>query len=101
MVAVRGLLIRRRETMFKDKKEQAKHWMDYAKERLVGRKIKAVRWMSEEEAVAMEWHHRPIVIHLDDGSYVFPSMDDEGSNGGALFGGTKDGDEWTFPVNGA
>jgi len=40
------------------------------------------------------------VIELDDGSQIFPSQDDEGNDGGALFGQGSDGDEWTFPVNG-
>lgn len=86
--------------MFKNDKERVKFWADYAEERLVGRKIKAVRWMSKEEAEDIGWHDRPIVIHLDDGSLLFPSSDDEGNNGGVLFGSDKGGKDWTFPVNG-
>jgi hypothetical protein len=86
--------------MFKNKTEQRLHWEQYAEERLVGRTIKSVRWISESEASAMGWYSRPIVILLDDGSQIFPSQDDEGNNGGALFGQGSDGDDWTFPVNG-
>ncbi len=86
--------------MFKNKTEQRKHWEKYAKGRLVGRTIKSVRWFSVPEAESMGWYNRPIVIELDDGSQIFPSQDDEGNDGGALFGQGSDGDEWTFPVNG-
>ena len=86
--------------MFKNKTEQRKHWEKYAKGRLVGRTIKSVRWFSVPEAESMGWYSRPIVIELDDGSQIFPSQDDEGNDGGALFGQGSDGDEWTFPVNG-
>ena len=86
--------------MFKSDKERVKHWIDYADERLVGRKIKAVRWMSKEEVEDIGWRDRPIVIHLDDGSLIFPSSDDEGNTGGVLFGSDKAGKDWTFPVNG-
>jgi len=51
-------------------------------------------------AEQMGWYSRPIVIHLDDGSMIFPSQDDEGNDGGALFGQGPDGKDLTFPVNG-
>ena len=86
--------------MFKSKKEQTKHWMDYAEKHLVGKTIKAVGWMTEKEAVHLGWQYsRPIVIEFMDGTMIFPSRDDEGNDGGALFG--QSGDEsLTFPVNG-
>ena len=86
--------------MFNNKEERAKHWTDYGKKHLVGRKIVGVRWLSEKECEAMDWHSRPIVLHLDDGTIVFPSMDDEGNDGGVLFGQGPGGEELTFPVNG-
>ena len=75
-----------------------KTWTSYAKARLVGKKIKSVRYLTPLEQNSMEWFNRPLVIQLDDGSLIFPSMDDEGNDGGALFGQSKDGKEWTFPV---
>jgi len=73
-------------------------WTSYARTRLVGKKVKSVRYLTEEEAESMMWYSRPLIIEFDDGSLIFPSMDDEGNNGGALFGQGKDGDDWTFPV---
>jgi len=80
------------------KRDIEKTWTDYAKERLVGKKIKRVRYLSHEEAEHMDWYSRPIVIELNDGSLILPSCDDEGNNGGAMFGQSNQGDDWTFPV---
>ena len=88
--------------MFKNKKEQTKHWMDYAEKHLVGKTVKAVSWMTEKEAKPMDWYSRPLIIEFTDGSVIYPSADDEGNNGGALFGfSSADHKELTFPVNGA
>lgn len=68
-------------------------WLKKAREHLLGRKIVAVRWMSTKEADEMGWSSRPIVLQLNDGNVMYPSMDDEGNDGGALFT-----NEETFPV---
>ena len=75
-----------------------KKWTDYAEKHLVGRTITQVRYMSEEETTNMGWYKRPLVISLDDGTMLFPSMDDEGNDGGALFGQKKDREDLTFGV---
>ena len=54
--------------------------------------------MSIEEAKGMDWFKRPVVIHLDNDTMLIPSMDDEGNDGGALFGHNRDGEDLTFPV---
>ena len=78
-------------------KDVDKHWTDYANKHLVGRTITQVRYMSKEETEPMDWFSRPLVIHLDDGTMLFPSKDDEGNDGGALFGQNKE-EDLTFPV---
>jgi len=84
------------------REEQDSYWTNYAHERLHGKRVSAVRYLTSEEAESMDWYHRPLVIEFEDGSYVFPSQDDEGNNGGALFGGvttgSNDHEDWTFPV---
>lgn len=80
------------------KRDIEKTWTNYAKERLVGKKIKSVRYLTNGEADDLGWYKRPLVIELNDGSLILPSMDDEGNNGGALFGQSNQGDDWTFPV---
>jgi len=43
---------------------------------LVGKTIKEVRYMTDEEAEQFMWYKKPIVI---------PQMDDEGNDGGAVY----------------
>tara|TARA_B110000263_G_C14994361_1_gene367458 strand:- start:151 stop:384 length:234 start_codon:yes stop_codon:yes gene_type:complete len=62
---------------------------------LEGRKIIKVEYMSEEEANDIGWTDRPVCIGLDDGSWIYPSMDDEGNNAGSLFSSNK---KYEFPV---
>lgn len=81
-----------------NEKKRNKYWNDYANKNLKGKTIRSVRYMTKEECEDMMWYKRPIVIEFTDGTLVFPSMDDEGNDGGALFGQTKDGKELTFPV---
>ena len=73
-------------------------WTKYAKEHLEGKKITAVRYLSDEEKNSLGWFRSSLVIQLDDGSLLFPSADDEGNDAGALFGQDKDGKELLFPV---
>jgi hypothetical protein len=46
----------------------------------------------------MYWESRPLAIFFTDGSFIFPSMDDEGNDGGSLFGKTSNGEDIAFPV---
>ena len=73
-------------------------WVKYAEKKLVGKKIVGVRYMSDEEAIGMDWNEKPLVIQFNDGSIIFSSKDDEGNGGGALFGNTHDQKEMSFPV---
>lgn len=52
---------------------------------LVGRTITSVQYMSLTEMESIGWNRSPLVIELDDGTLMFPSMDDEGNGAGALF----------------
>jgi hypothetical protein len=73
-------------------------WEKHAKDAFVGRKIVNARYMTPEEVEAMGWTQSVVVLQLNDGSVIYPSMDDEGNNGGALFGNTRDGHDLTMPV---
>jgi len=53
--------------------------------KLVGRKIILTRYLTNEEIIDLGWDQKAIVIFLDDGTYLFPSRDDEGNGPGALF----------------
>ena len=73
-----------------------KTWTQVAEKQLLGKKIVKVRYMSQAEADSMGWYKRPVVFQLDDGNLIYPSMDDEGNDGGALFTNSKS--EPTLPV---
>ena len=62
-----------------------KHWEKVASDQLLGKKIVTVRYFTTEEAEDMGWTGRPVAFQLEDGLWVYPSRDDEGNDGGALF----------------
>ena len=68
-------------------------WLNRAKKSLLGRKIVDVQWMSSQEAERVGWLGRPVILILDDGTWISPMRDDEGNDGGALAQG-----EETWPV---
>lgn len=51
---------------------------------LSGLTITRVRYMTPIELSHMDWHQSPIVFEMSDGSLMFPQMDDEGNDGGAM-----------------
>lgn len=54
------------------------------KDALLGKRIINVRYMHPDEAEAAGFYKRPIMILLDDGTWIVPQSDDEGNDGGAL-----------------
>lgn len=62
-------------------------------EKLVGRRIAKIRWMTASELTSLGWPTRDkvVVLQLDDGTIIIPSSDDEGNSSGALFGRDKVG----------
>ena len=76
--------------------QTVKHWEKKASLILVGRKIKAVRYLYPNEAEGLGWYGRSVVIELDNGVLIWPSTDDEGNHAGALFTTDKRAD--TLPV---
>ena len=64
----------------------------------MGRRIVGARSMTEKEARNHGWSKRPVVFQFDDGSQFYASADDEGNDGGALFGSDRNGGDLTLPV---
>jgi hypothetical protein len=60
-------------------------WVKEIRDFLKGKTIKEVRYMTDKECSEMMWYNKPLVIVFTDGSWIFPSCDDEGNDGGALF----------------
>lgn len=59
-------------------------WIKNISNHLVGRTIKKIDYWSTEEADYLGWYTRPVVIELDNGTYLYPMSYDEGNNGGAI-----------------
>lgn len=51
----------------------------------LNKKIVDMRYLTKEEAEMLGWVKRSVVFQLDDGTFFFPSKDDEGNDAGALF----------------
>ena len=79
-----------------DKQKIIKRWNKIANDMLKGQKVKACRYMTEEEMADMDWAKSAIIIEFENGLAIYPSMDDEGNGAGALFTTDKDND--TLPV---
>lgn len=62
-----------------------KEWEQNCSKHLVGKTIKEVRYMTNAEQQSHSWFRKALVIFFTDGSYIYPSKDDEGNDAGALF----------------
>jgi len=71
--------------MPKPREELKKSWSERITKQLVGKKIKSISYMTEEEVNAKYWSRSAVVIELEDGTCLFPSSDDEGNEAGAIF----------------
>ena len=60
-----------------------------AEEALVGRTIVSVGYMLQKEIDIMGWTKSPLIILLDNGDTIVPSMDEEGNEAGCYFLSSK------------
>ena len=68
-----------------------KYWQNLVNKHLVGRKIVKVEWLSPKETDRLfGWRFQPCELHLDNGTVLTPSADDEGNNGGAIHTNIKE-----------
>ena len=66
------------------------NWIKKISKLLVGKKIVKIQYMTKRVAEEQGWYRRPIQIRLEDGTWLTPSQDDEGNDGGSLFTNSKD-----------
>jgi hypothetical protein len=69
--------------------ELQQYWGKKVENAVVGRVIKEVRYLTEEEQDSLGWCSGSIVLFLDNGDYLLASSDDEGNGPGALFTNIK------------
>jgi len=60
------------------------NWEGKISEKLVGRTIVKVEYLTQEETDKNYWYKRPIALVLDDGNWLIPMADDEGNDGGSI-----------------
>ena len=77
-------------------KDLNKIWNEKAESLLLCKRIIQVRYLDHDEAWEMGWYERPIAFQVDDGTWFYPSRDDEGNGGGALF--TSNETDFCLPV---
>jgi len=77
-------------------KDVEKYWDKVAKDLLLNKKIVNVRYLTQKEAEDLGWYVRTVAFQTEDGLWFFPSRDDEGNDGGALF--TSDEKDSCLPV---
>jgi hypothetical protein len=65
-------------------------WRVLCGEKLIGRTIMEVRYLTDEEMESLGWYEKSLVIIFENGEFIFPSADDEGNNAGALFTSWED-----------
>jgi len=68
-----------------DEKKLELKWIERISKLLVGKKIIKVEYMNQTDAEEQGWYKRPIQIRLEDGTWLTPSQDDEGNDGGSLY----------------
>jgi hypothetical protein len=61
-----------------------KEWEQKITSLLVGQKIVAVRYQTEEEMNDFDWYAKGLLIDLDDGTQLLVMQDDEGNGPGAI-----------------
>ena len=74
-------------------KDRTEYWTKYAADKLKGKRIIHVEYLSSKEAEESMWYNRPLLLQLDTGEWLCPMRDDEGNDGGAMCMGKN-----TFPV---
>ena len=73
--------------------ELSNSWKTKIEKYLKGRTIVKIEYCSEKESELQGWHNQPIQILLDNGTWLTPTSDDEGNNGGAIHTNIKE-----FPI---
>ena len=67
------------------RKDKKRKWEVKCNDALAGKCIRYVGYLNEEEQRELGWYRRSLVIVFTDGSAIYPSVDEEGNDAGALF----------------
>lgn len=61
------------------------HWGNLASNFLVGKTIRRVRYLNDQEREDIGWDKSGLVIEFTDGHWLIPMRDDEGNDAGSLW----------------
>ena len=80
-------------------KDKNIYWQSLVDKHLVGRTIVKVEWLNPKDTKRLlGWDYQPCELHLDNGTIITPSKDDEGNDGGALWIANSKGKADLIPV---
>ncbi len=60
-------------------------WKNRLSPEILGQRIVKMHYMSKRDAEKLGWHKRPLMLMLENGTYIIPQQDDEGNDGGAMW----------------
>jgi hypothetical protein len=61
------------------------HWGNLASNFLVGKTIRRVRYLNDQEREDIAWNKSALIIEFTDGHWLIPMRDDEGNDAGSLW----------------
>ena len=75
-------------------------WKNRLSPEILGQRIVRMHYMSKKDAEELGWYKRPLMLMLENGTWIIPQQDDEGNDGGALWlmNNTKELKETLAPV---
>ena len=63
----------------------SQQWKNRLSPELLGQRIGKMQYMRKKDAENMGWYKRPLMLMLENGTWIIPQQDDEGNDGGALW----------------
>ena len=65
-------------------------WKNRLSPELLGQRIVKMHYMSKRDAEELGWYKRPLMLMLENGTWIIPQQDDEMNDGGAIHLNNKD-----------
>lgn len=65
--------------------ETIRMWEEKCNSSLVGKCIRYVGYLNEEEQRELGWYRRSLIIFFTDGTAMYPSVDEEGNDAAVFF----------------
>ena len=66
-------------------KSLGQKWKNRLSPELLGQRIVKMHYMSKRDAEELGWYKRPLMLMLENDTWIIPHCDDEGNDGGAMW----------------